>query len=237
MSSKHDFTDKIALVTGASRGIGRAVALRLAECGAHVIALARTTGGLESLDDEITKLGGKATLLPMDLAKGDQIDQIGPTIAERFGRLDIFIGNAGILGPLSPVGHVKPKDWEKVTTINYLANVRLVRTLDPLLRQAPAGRIVFSTSTIADDCPAYWAPYAASKAALNTFMQTYANETLETNMRINCLHPSVVQTDMLEEAFPGGCDFPVKQPQEVADDYLDLVCESCVQHGEIIKLP
>lgn len=237
MSSNFDYTGKIALVTGASRGIGAEIALGLARGGAHIIATARTVGALEELDDRISAAGGKATLLPMDLLRLDDIDKLGPTIAERFGRLDILIGNAGILGPLSPVGHVKPQDWDKVFKLNFMANVRLVRTLDPLLQAAPAGRIVFTTSSIADDAPAYWAPYAASKAALNSFIKVYAAETEQTSMRINGIHPGAVATAMMDDAFPGGAPFPVKQPAEVVEDFLAAVSENCPNHGQIIKLP
>ena len=235
--SKPDLSGKLALITGASRGIGAAVALGLAEAGAHVIALARTTGGLEALDDKIRNVGGKATLLPLNLAHLDEIDKLGPTLAERFGRLDIFVGNAGILGPLSPVGHIKAKDWEKVFKINFMANVRLVQTLDPLLRAGEAGRVVFTTSDIADEAPAYWGAYAASKSALNTFMRTYAAETEKTNMRINAIHPGAVQTAMMTEAFPGGPSFKLKTPEQVVNDYLAIVANDCPHHGQIIKLP
>lgn len=229
--------DKIALVTGASRGIGEAVAIRLAEEGAHIIAIAKSTGALEELDDKIKAKGGRATLLPMNLNRLDDVDKLGPTIAERFGKLDILVGNAGMLGPLSPAPHIAPQDWEKVLKLNFMVNVHLVRTLDPLLRQSKAGRIVFTTSAIADDTPAYWGPYAASKAALNAFVKTYAAETMQTNMRINALHPGAVQTKMMREAFPGGTDFETKNPEDVADDFLSLVIENCPHHGHIIKLP
>lgn len=229
--------DKIALVTGASRGIGRAVAIKLAEEGAHIIAISKSTGALEELDDNIKEKGGSATLLPMNLNRLDDVDKLGPTIAERFGKLDILVGNAGILGPLSPVGHISPQDWEKVMKLNFMTNVHLVRTLDPLLRQSKAGRIVFTTSAIADDTPAYWGPYAASKAALNAFVKTYAAETMDTNMRINALHPGAVDTKMMKEAFPGGPDFKIKAPEDVADDFLSLVIDGCPHHGHIIKLP
>lgn len=232
-----DFSGKTALVTGASRGIGAAVALGLAKAGAHVIALARTVGGLEELDDRIQAVGGKATLLPMDLLRLEDVDKIGPTVVERFGGLDILIGNAGILGPLSPVGHVKPQDWEKVFKINFMANVRLVRTLDPVLHAAKAGRILFTTSAIADDVPAYWAPYAASKSALNTFVKVYAAETEDTALRINAIHPGSVATAMMDDAFPGGAPFPVKQPEDVVADFLAAVADDCPHHGQIIKLP
>lgn len=229
--------DKIALITGASRGIGEAVAIRLAEEGAHIIAISKSTGALEELDDKIQAKGGSATLLPMNLNRLDDVDKLGPTIAERFGKLDILVANAGMLGPLSPIHHVKPEDWEKIMKLNFMTNVRLVRTLDPLLRQSQTGRIVFTTSAIADDTPAYWGPYAASKAALNAFMKTYAAETMDTNLRINALHPGGVNTKMMKEAFPGGPDFKVKEPEEVADDFLSLVQDNCPHHGHIIKLP
>lgn len=235
--TKPDLSGKLALITGASRGIGAAVALGLAEAGAHVIAVARTVGALEALDDKIQTVGGKATLLPLDLRRLDEVDKLGPTMAERFGGLDIFIGNAGTLGPLSPAGHVKPQDWDKVFKVNFMANVRLIRSLDPLLRAADKGRVVFTTSQIADESPAYWAPYASSKAALNTFMKTYAAETEKTNMRINAIHPGAVKTAMMDDAFPGGPDFPVKDPADVVDDFLSAVADNCPYHGQIIKLP
>lgn len=237
MTSVPDLSGKIALVTGASRGIGAAVAFGIAKAGAHVIALARSVGGLEELDDKIKAVGGSATLLPMDLLRLEDVDKVGPTIAERFGKLDIFVGNAGILGPLSPVGHVKPQDWEKVYKTNFMANARLVRTLDPLLRAAPAGRIVFTTSAIADAMPAYWGPYAASKSALNAFIRIYAAENENTSLRINGIHPGDVKTAMMDDAYPGGAPFPVKQPEDIVADFLSAVAEDCPQHGEIIKLP
>lgn len=236
MSMQHDFTGKLALVTGASRGIGAAVAMGLARAGAHVIATARTIGALEALDDKIRADGGRVTLLPLDLLRLDEIDKLGPTIAERFGALDMLVGNAGILGPLSPVGHVKPQDWEKIFKVNFMANTRLVRTLDPLLRAAPAGRVVFTTSAIANEARAYWAPYASSKAALNAFLLSYAAENDNTALRINGIHPGSVATAMMDDAFPGGPPFPVKQPEDVVAGYLDALALDCPHHGEIIKL-
>jgi NAD(P)-dependent dehydrogenase (short-subunit alcohol dehydrogenase family) len=237
--SRPDLSGKIALITGASKGIGAAVALGLAECGAHVIATGRTIGALEELDDRIQAAnnGQPATLLPLDLGRLDEVDKIGPTIAERFGRLDILIGNAGILGPLSPIGHIKPQDWEKVFKINFMANIRLVRTVEPLLRLSDGARVLFTTSAIADDTPAYWSPYASSKAALNAFVRTYAAENISNKtMRINAIHPGTVATNMLDDAFPGGAPFAVKQPIDVVDDFLSLVAPDCAKHGEIVKL-
>ena len=229
-------TNKVALVTGASRGIGAAVAKALAKEGAHVILLARTRGALEEVDDEIRGLGGKATLIPMNLADLAEVDKLGPSIYERFGRLDIFIGNAAILGTLGPVNHIGPKEWEKVFTVNGIANVRLVRTLDPLLRTGDAGRVVFTTSGLGEKAMAYWGPYCSTKAALNLFAQTYAAETEKTNMRVNLLSPGPVDTEMLREAFPGGFQGKTKKPDDVVLAYLELVAAACTKHGEIVSL-
>src|SRR5271166_5051765 len=160
------FDGKVALVTGASRGIGRAIAKALALQGAHIVALARTKGGLEELDDELKTLGAQISLLRLDLREGAKIDQLGPTLYERWQRLDIFVGNAGILGPLSPLGHVSEADWSQTLALNLTANWRLLRTLDPLLRLSTAARVLFLTSGAAQRCRAYWGPYSVSKAGL-----------------------------------------------------------------------
>lgn len=227
---------RVALVTGASRGIGAAVAKGLAKNGAHVILLARTQGALEEVDDEIRSFGGKATLIPMDIAKLDEVDKLGPSIAERFQRLDIFIGNAATLGPLSPVGHISPKDWEKTYTVNVTSNIRLIRTLDPLLKASDAGRVVFTTSGLAQKPMAYWGPYCMTKSALNMFAEVYAAENMKTNLRVNLLSPGIVETAMLKQAFPGGYQGTMKQPEDVVEDYLKLVSPDCAKHGEIISL-
>jgi NAD(P)-dependent dehydrogenase (short-subunit alcohol dehydrogenase family) len=227
---------RIALVTGASRGIGAAVAKRLAKESAHVILLARTQGGLEEVDDEIRAAGGQATLIPLDLGKFDEVDKLGPSIAERFGRLDIFIGNAAMLGPLTPIHQVKPKEWDKTFNINVSANLRLVQTLDPLLRLSDAGRIVFTTSGLAEHALAYWGPYCVSKAAISMFTKVYAAETEKTNLRINMIAPGIVDTKMLQEAFPGGFQGTIKKPEDVANDYLQLCLPSSKKHGELISL-
>lgn len=219
-TEKQDLSGQIALITGASRGIGAAIALELASRGAHIIALARTIGGLEELDDKIKALGGAATLLPMDLNRLDKIDTIGPGIAQRFGRLDMFIGNAAMLGPLSPVGHVTPKDWEKVMAVNFMANVRLVRTLDPLLRASPAGLAAFVITGLLMKPGAYWGPYIASKAALNAFAQVYAQEVKQTHLRVKTFDPGIVQTSMLDEAFPGGFQGQTTSAQEAAQKFM-----------------
>jgi NAD(P)-dependent dehydrogenase (short-subunit alcohol dehydrogenase family) len=232
----HDLSGKVALITGASRGIGAAVARAVAGAGAHVVLLARTVGGLEEVDDAIRAAGGTATLIPMDLAKFDEVDKLGPSIAERFGRLDILIGNAALAGALTPVHQIKPRDWEKPMNVNFMANVRLVASCDPLLRAAPAGRVVFTTTGLADQALAYWGPYAASKAALNLFVRTYAAETMKTNLRVNLLSPGVVDTAMLRAAYPGGYPGGAKNPEEVTGAFLDLCALDCTKHGEIVAL-
>src|SRR5208282_4838807 len=181
------FDGKVALVTGASRGIGRTLAKALALQGAHVVALARTKGGLEELDDELGPLGAQISLLQLDLREGGQIDQLGPTLYERWQRLDIFVGNAGILGPLSPLGHISEADWTQTLNINLTANWRLLRTLDPILRLSSAGRVLFLTSNAAQNCRAYWGPYSVSKAALEALAKTYAHEMQSTAVRVNLL--------------------------------------------------
>ncbi len=171
---------RIALVTGASRGIGRAMALALARRGAHVVALARTQGALDELDDEIGAMGGQATLVPCDLADFDALDRLGAALFDRFGRLDVLVGNGGILGPLTPLAHADPKDWNKVMAVNVTANWRLIRSLDPLLRASSAGRALFITSGAAHRArmKPYWGPYAVSKAALEAIARTYAAENI-----------------------------------------------------------
>ena len=224
------------MVTGASRGIGAAVSKALAAQGAHVILLARTQGALEQVDDEIRAAGGKATLIPLNLMKLDDIDKLGPSILERFGKLDILIANAAMLGPLSPAHQITPKDWDKTFTVNVMANIRLVRTLDPLLRASDAGRVVFTTSGLAEKPMAYWGPYCSTKAALNLYAQSYAEETRQTNLRINLISPGIVDTKMLSEAFPGGYQGAMKKPEDVTDAYLKLCAPDCAKHGEIVSL-
>ena len=181
--------DRIALVTGASRGIGHATAIALARAGAHVVAVARTVGGLEELDDAIRKLGGSATLVPLDVRDSDGIARLAAALDERYGRLDVLIGNAGIGGPSSPLGHVEPKAWDDVMAINVTANWQLIRHLEALLRASDAGRAVFISSGAAHNGRAYRGPYNVSKAALEALARTFANETLSTNIRVNVFNP------------------------------------------------
>ncbi len=228
-----DLKGRVALVTGASRGIGRAMALALARHGAHVVALARTTGGLEELDDDIKKAGGTASLVPLDLRKAEGIDQLGAIVFERWRKLDILVGNAGVLGRLSPLGHVEPKVWDEVMAVNVTANWRLIRSFDPLLRQSDAGRAVFVTSAAAFKLLAYWGPYSVSKAALEALVKTYAAETVKTSVRVNLLNPGPVRTRMRAQAMPGEDPMSLPEPEAVAEAVLGLVSPELLETGEV----
>ena len=204
---------RIALVTGASRGIGRAVALGLAKAGAHVVITARSLGALESLDDEIQSIGGAATLLQLDLKKGDRVDQLGPTLYQRWQHLDILVANAGILGPLSPLGHTTEEAFLATIDINLNANWRLIRTLDPLLKRSDAGRAIFVTSGAASGKYAYWGAYSASKAGLEALVKTWAEELTNTPVRANLINPGATRTQMRAKAFPAKTRPPCRLPK------------------------
>jgi NAD(P)-dependent dehydrogenase (short-subunit alcohol dehydrogenase family) len=229
------FEGKLALVTGASRGIGRAVGKALAREGAHVILAARRSGSLEELDDEIKADGGSATLVKLDLTAGDKIDALGPTIYERWGKLDMLVGNAGILGPLSPLPHVSEDAWTSVMAVNLTANWRLIRTLDPLLRHAEAGRAVFVSSGAAAAHNAYWGPYAVSKAGLEALVKTYAHEIANTNVRANIVNPGPVRTEMRQQAFPGEDPMTLPEPEVIAEKMLDVVDPACTDNGRLFN--
>jgi NAD(P)-dependent dehydrogenase (short-subunit alcohol dehydrogenase family) len=226
---------RLALVTGASRGIGRAVALGLAKAGAHVIITARSLPGLENLDDEIQNLGGSATLLQLDLKKGEKIDQLGPTIYQRWQKLDILIANAGILGPLSPLSHVTEEGWVQTLETNLTANWRLIRSLDPLLQRSDAGRAVFVTSGAASGKYAYWGPYAAAKAGLEAMVKTWSHEIETTNMRANLINPGATRTTMRARAFPGEDPAVLPAPEELVPLFLELASPACHKNGEVIN--
>jgi len=214
---------RIALVTGASRGIGFAIARTIAAEGAHVVALARTVGGLEELDDAIRSGGGTATLVPADLKDYPALDRLGAALFERFRKLDILIGNSAILGKLTPLAHADPKLWDEVMAVNVTANWRLIRSLDLLLRQSDNGRAIFVTSGAARRFIAYWGPYAVSKAALEALVKTYAAETLTTNLRVNLVNPGIVRTRMRAEAMPGEDPSTLPPPEVVAEALLPLL--------------
>jgi NAD(P)-dependent dehydrogenase (short-subunit alcohol dehydrogenase family) len=227
--------DRIALITGASRGIGRAVALRYAREGAHVLLLARTRKALEEVDDAIKSEGGTATLIPLNLAHGAKIDALGPNLYERFGRLDILVGNAAMLGRLSPLTHVPSEHWERVLAVNLTANWRLIRTLDPLLRRSDAARVIFVTSTGAQDGEAYWAPYSLSKAALEVLAKTYARETAGSSVKVNLIDPGEVATSLRAEAFPGDDPSTLRQPDELTEIFVKLALPDTKATGEIFR--
>ncbi len=226
---------RIALITGASRGIGAAVAKRFAAEGAHVVLVARTVGGLEEVDDAIQAAGGAATLVPLDLKEFEQIDRLGAALYERHGKLDILVGNAAQLGVLSPLGHIDPPVWEEVMAVNVTANWRLIRSMDPLLRAADAGRAIFVTSGVANGVFPYWGAYAASKAALEMMVRTYAGETAKTRVRVNLLDPGIVRTAMRAQAFPGEDPTTLAHPDEIAGPFVALASPDCTKHGKIVR--
>ncbi len=227
---------RIALVTGASRGIGAAVARRYAAEGARLILAARTVGGLEEVDDAIRQVGAeRATLVPVDLCQVEQIDRLGAAIFERFGRLDVLVGNAGALGTLSPLGHVSPKDWEEVIATNLTANFRLIRALDPLLRRSAAGRAIFVTSGLGKRPIAYWGPYAISKAALEMLVRIYAAEIEKTGIRVNLIDPGIVRTAMRAKAFPGENPDNLPSPQSITERFVELAETACALNGERVQ--
>ena len=226
---------KIALITGASRGIGAAVAKRFAAEGAQVILTARTVGGLEEVDDAIRGFSNPATIVPLDLRQGEKIDALGAEIYRRHGRLDILVGNAAMLGSLSPLAHASPAEFEDLFRVNVTANYRLLRALDPLLRKSDAGRVLMVTSGAAAAALAYWGPYAASKAALEHLTLTYAAENSQTAIRANLIDPGAVRTRMRAQAFPGENPESLPAPEEITDLFVDLAGAKAPQ-GKIIRV-
>jgi NAD(P)-dependent dehydrogenase (short-subunit alcohol dehydrogenase family) len=225
---------RIALITGASRGLGAAVARCFAAEGAHLVLVARTVGGLEEVDDAVEAAGGTATLVPLDLKEFDQIDRLGAALYERYKKLDILVGNAGLLGVLSPMGHIDPPVWDEVMAVNVTANWRLLRSMDPLLRQSDAGRAIFVTSGAGTGVFPYWGAYAASKAALDSMVRNYAGEMTQTKVRANLLDPGPVRTAMRAQAFPGEDPMKLRTPDEVAPRFLELATPECTRTGETL---
>lgn len=228
-------TDRIALVTGASRGIGACIAVELAKAGAHIVAVARTTGALEELDDKIKAAGSSATLVPLDVKDHDGIARLALALNERYGRLDVLIGNAGLLGTLSPVDHVEPKTWDSVLAVNLTANWQLIRTMDPLLKRAPDGRAVFISSALAWLARAYTGPYAASKAGLNALIQIYAAESASTRLRVNLFNPGPTHTKMYSSGWPGVDPATLNDPAVVAKAVIPLCLPTCTDSGKIFE--
>jgi NAD(P)-dependent dehydrogenase (short-subunit alcohol dehydrogenase family) len=224
---------RLALVTGASRGIGYATARALAKAGAHVIAVARTQGGLEELDDDIRKDGSTATLVPLNLTDYDGIARLGAALNERHGKLDILVGNAGIAGPSSPLGHIELKPWQDVIAINVTANFQLIRCMEPLLQQSDAGRAVFITSDDASNANAYRGPSGASKAALDTLARTWANETASTPLRVNLFSPGPIRTRLRATVFPGEDPMELDTPEQAAEFIVPMCLPSWNETGKL----
>ncbi|MEP0324839.1 SDR family NAD(P)-dependent oxidoreductase [Bauldia litoralis] len=236
MSDK-PLSGRVAVVTGASRGVGYAAARAMAAAGAHIIAVARTVGGLEELDDEIRAMGGEATLVPFDLKDFAAIDRLGGAIYERWGKLDILLGNAGMLGVITPMGHLEPKVFDDVMAVNVTANWRLIRSLDPLLRQSDAGRALFVTSGAAHRCRPYWGVYSASKAALEALVLTYARELRQTAVTANLLDPGPLRTHMRAQGRPGEDPETLEHPRAVTPDIVRMVSPDHAPNGVLFSFP
>lgn len=235
--SSQPLSSRIALVTGASRGIGYATAVALAKAGAHIVAVARTVGGLEELDDAIKGAGGSATLVPLDLTDLDGIARLGAALHERHGKLDVFVGNAATLGPVSPLGHIDVKSWTDTVAINVNANFQLVRCMEPLLRASDAGRAVFVSSAAATKATAYAGPYVATKAALEGLARTWANETASTPLRVNLFNPGPVRTRMRAILMPGEDPLTLDTPEQVAEFIVPLCLPSFSETGKLYDYP
>jgi NAD(P)-dependent dehydrogenase (short-subunit alcohol dehydrogenase family) len=225
---------RTALITGASRGIGRAVAKCFAKHGAQVILTARTQGALEELDDEIKAMGSSATLVPCDLSDFAVIDKIGAAIYERFGKLDVLVGNAGLLGTLSPLPHIEPREWQNLLDVNLTANWRLIRSLDPLLRASDAGRAIFVTSTVGHQARAFWGTYAISKAGLEMTAGVYADEMKNTPVRVNLINPGATRTAMRAEAMPGEDPHSLKEADAITHLFLELASPAYTKTNQMI---
>ena len=226
---------RLALVTGASRGLGAAVARRFAAEGAELILVARTVGGLEETDDAVRAAGSHATLVPLDIADFAALDRLGGAIFERHKRLDILVANAGVLGSLSPLGHIEPKEWQRVIDVNLTANWRLIRSLDPLLRASPAGRAIFVTSSVAKAPRAYWGAYAIAKAALEQLAGIYASEVEQTALKVNLVDPGRLRTAMRAQAYPGEDTKTLPEPDSITELFVELAEAGSLRHGERIR--
>ena len=235
MSTDKHLDGKVALITGASRGIGAAIAKGLASNGIHVILIARTIGALEELDDAITLSGGSSTLVPLDLLDFPAIERLGATIFERWGKLDILISNAAMLGKLTPLHHYDPSTWDNVINLNLVANQRLIRSFDPLLRQSTHGRAIFLSATVARVATPYWGAYAASKSGLEMMIKVYAKETEKTNLKVNIVDPGITKTSLRASAFPGEDASKLKSPERLVPLFLNLCSAENQAHGQLIK--
>ena len=227
---------RVALVTGASRGIGAATAVELAKLGAHVVLVARTQGGLEATDDAIRALGGSATLLPLDLRDGAKLDSLGPSLFERFRRLDILVSNAAMMGPVTPAPHIDLRDWDAAMAVNTTAALRLIRSCGPLLLAAEAGRALFVTTRLVLRPTAYFGIYGATKAALHHLVMSWAEETRNSSLRVNLIDPGPVATNIRVAAFPGEDRSKLARPEDVAPAIAALCLPEEIRHGELIRV-
>ncbi|WP_317994029.1 SDR family NAD(P)-dependent oxidoreductase [Bartonella gliris] len=236
--TKFDFNlfGRVALVTGASRGIGYHLALELAARGAHIIALARTMSGLIELDKKIQEKGASATLIPLDLHHMKNIDSLGFSIAKRSKKLDIMVANAGILGTLSPIAHIENTVFEEVFQINLISQWRLMKAVEPLLRKSDAGRVILLSSSVAHVARAFWGPYAASKAALEIIARCWAEELKQTPIKINCVDPGATRTAMRAQAIPGEDPQTLPSPQEVAEKIVHLSSPDLKETGKLFNV-
>ncbi len=230
-----NFTDRLVLITGATRGIGYAVARAFAAAGAHVLITGRTTGALEELYDAIIAAGGNATGLPLDLTDYDALDRLGAEIYQRWGKLDVLIGNAAMLGPITPLAHIAPDELDKIINLNVIANARLIRAMEPLLLAAEYPRAVFTSSSSAQSTRAFWGAYAASKAALDAMVKSWANEHKQGKLRANLIYPGAIRTAMRAQALPGEDPATLPAPSEIAPLFLELAHQRETRTGEIIR--
>ena len=237
MAETRALADRVILVTGASRGIGYAAALEAARQGAHVVAVARTVGGLEELDDAIQAAGGATTLVPLDLTDGAGIDRLGKAVFDRWGRLDGLIGNAALLGAITPLAHADPKTFERVFAVNVTANFRLLRSFDLPLRQSPAGRAVFLSSGAAHHPRPFWSMYAASKAALEAMVASYAAEVASSGLKVNVIDPGRLRTKMRAQAVPGEDPMTLNPPEVLAPDLIRMVSPDFTETGTLFQFP
>jgi len=236
-TSQSRLAGRVALITGASRGIGAAIALRFAAEGAHVLLAARTVGGLEEVDDAIRAASAEqsqATLIPIDLKNIEDIKKLATAVATRFGKLDVLIGNAAILGEMTPVSQIEPKTWNDVIATNLTANWHLIRTLEPLLLSSDSGRAIFLTSGVSGG-RAYWGGYAVTKTALEALVQTWAQEVEQTKLRINIVNPGAVRTSMRAKAYPGEDPMTLPSPNDVTEIFVELAAAHCDRHGDVIS--
>ena len=234
MTAGNRLAGKVALVTGASRGIGAAVALHFAEEGAHLVLAARTPGALEEVDDAIRTAGGSATLVPVDLADFGKIDDMAAALYQRWGRLDILVGNAAEAGDFSPLGHIDPETWRQILDLDLTANWRLIRAMDPLLRRAPAGRAIFVTCEIGRAPVAYGGAYAVAKAGLEALVRIYAQEIAGTPVRANLVDPGTTRTRLRRRGFPGEDPATLRPPEEATEPFLALALPECTRNGELV---